>query len=249
MITFTKLGEFGRLGNQLFQIASTLSIAKKYDTPCVFPTAYQHYNDSLPKGDLTSCQIYREPRFEYDMPDLNLYNNQDLQGYFQSYRYFDWCWDEIKHYFEFDRHTLSFCSKLVAEAKLNATEIIAVHVRRGDYLNLEQYHPVQTKEYYYEAMSRFPVGSLFIMLSDDIDWCRENFKADNVLFIHSIETEDLCIMSLCDHQIIANSSFSWWGAWLNKNPNKKVIAPRKWFGEAYANKSTADLLPTNWIQI
>jgi hypothetical protein len=88
-----------------------------------------------------------------------------------------------------------------------------------------------------------------LVFSDDISWCKDNLKFDKMNFIEGLDNvEDMWLMSLCDNNIIANSSFSWWGAWLNSNFNKKVIAPLHWFGDS-ANLNTSDIIPTNWIRI
>jgi hypothetical protein len=107
-------------------------------------------------------------------------------------------------------------------------------------------------DYFEAAMKRIPSGTTFVVFSDDINWCRENFSKDdkNILFIEgNLDYEDISLMSLCDHNIISNSTFSWWAAWLNDNPSKIVIAPKNWFGPAYSNLSTEDLYCPGWLVI
>jgi hypothetical protein len=105
-------------------------------------------------------------------------------------------------------------------------------------------------KYYQEAMKHFDDDTLFVVFSDDIDWCKSVFKGDNFIFItNEQDYVDLYLMSLCKNNIIANSSFSWWGSWLNKNEGKKVIAPSKWFGRAYSDWDTNDIYTKNMIKL
>ena len=126
----------------------------------------------------------------------------------------------------------------------------SIHVRRGDYIG-NGLHEVCHLEYYLEAVeemkSRTEIDK-FIVFSDDIAWCKENFIGENFLFIeNNSNIEDLYLQTQCTNNIICNSSFSWWGAWLNANPNKVVIAPECWYGDL--SKDTKDLLPEKWIKL
>lgn len=121
---------------------------------------------------------------------------------------------------------------------------VSIHVRRGDYVG--NYFYVQlTEDYYKQAMAVFP-NKVFIVFSDDIEWCKKQDTFKDCIFSegHS-ELEDMNKMASCEHNIIANSSFSWWAAWLNPNPNKKVLAPKNWF----TNSEMKMNLPTSWIKI
>ena len=151
-------------------------------------------------------------------------------------------------------------------------EVIFLHVRRGDpnladkrgfkwaYTQCSSQHPPQPLEYYEKALKEFDDDMPVVVFSDSIDWVKEQdlFKPDR--FMISEQTDkfsdgalvpyiDLCLMTLCDHAIIANSSMSWWGAWLIQNEYKKVVAPKMWFGPAYADKDTKDLYPKGCIVI
>jgi hypothetical protein len=125
----------------------------------------------------------------------------------------------------------------------------SVHIRRGDYLRFPNDHPTLLNDYYFKSFDKMKKNTKFIVFSDDITWCKDNIKGNNMFYIED-ETDyvNLILMSLCKHNIIANSSFSWWGAWLNKNKNKKVIAPKIWFGPN-KNLNTKDLIPNKWITI
>ena len=107
---------------------------------------------------------------------------------------------------------------------------------------------LSTLEYYKQALSKLPDINKVLIFSDDIEWCKQNFIGDRFIFIQEEDYISLYLMSLCDYNIIANSSFSWWGAWLNQNPNKVVIAPKLWFG-LKSNHNINDLIPSSWIKI
>ena len=193
-------------------------------------------------------------------------DNVNLHGFFQSWRYFDHISDSIKKDFTFHDEHLKPCQEMIQSVK----EPIMLHVRRGDpnltdvrgfkwsYTQCGSMHPVQPVEYYEKALAEFPEDQPVIVFSDSIDWVKEQefFAGDRFLLSEPQDKyadgsftpyADLCLMSLCSHAIIANSSMSWWGAWLQTNPNKKVIAPKMWFGPDYANKDTKDLYCPKWI--
>ena len=127
---------------------------------------------------------------------------------------------------------------------------VSLHIRRGDYVNLSDHHLLLDISYYKNAVNMFKNIEKVVVFSDDIEWCKENLDIKNTEFIEN-ETDivDLYLMSQCTHNIIANSSFSWWGAWLNKNDNKKVIAPKKWFGPKRNDLNDKDIIPETWIRI
>ena len=123
----------------------------------------------------------------------------------------------------------------------------AIHVRRGDYLKFPQHHPTQTVEYFLAGVELLKDKTdKFLVFSDDIAWCKANFKFDNIVYIENEKDYiELYLQSLCNNNITSNSSFSWWGAWLNENNNKVVIGPNKWFGSAI-NHDTSDVIPETW---
>jgi hypothetical protein len=122
-----------------------------------------------------------------------------------------------------------------------------MHIRRNDFLSQQEHFPVLPKEYYLNALNLLPQGLKVVILSDDIEWCKENLFAD--FYIGNNDPSDaLYIMTKSKHNIIANSSFSWWVAWLNKNPDNIVIAPKMWFGHASTNNNE-DKIPNSWIKV
>lgn len=232
MITFSKLGNYGRLGNQLFQIASTIGIAKYNDTEYTFPVwKYQKFFcNELPHFPIHVDSVYLEDSPYYQEVILSRLKHWDLQGYFQSWKYFANSRDEIKYYFYFDKVPVNR---------------VAIHVRRGDYLTSQFIHPILPIEYYTTAMQEFPSHAEFTVFSDDIPWCKENFIGDRFQFSEGrSEIEDLFYMAEHRGFIIANSSFSWWAAYLSGS-YCRVVAPINYV----VGESKSDRLLPEWIKI
>ena len=218
----------------------------------------------------TQYDIIAEKHFHFDEDLFNTFpDGSGLYGFFQSEKYFKHIEDEIREDFTFKKEWLEPCEGFRKDL---GDEVIFLHVRRGDpnladkrgfkwaYVNIQDQHPTQPIEYYEKALTHFPDDMPVVVFSDSIDWVKKQdlFKSDR--FMISEQTDkfsdgalvpyiDLCLMTLCDHAIIANSSMSWWGAWLIQNEYKKVVAPKMWFGPAYADKDTKDLYPKGCIVI
>jgi len=189
-----------------------------------------------------------------------LNNNLYLDDYFQSEKYFAQYKNLIREVFTFKESSIEK-NKILIE-KIKATKnSVALHVRRGDYLIISdgKFHQVCDSDYYHLALKiiseRIPNPTIFIFSADDPEWPQKklNIFCTNYIVGNSntgiLGFENMRLMSLCDHNIIANSSFSWWGAWLNENPKKIVIAPKKWFADSQKNEETIDLIPKEWIRI
>lgn len=199
-------------------------------------------------------KIYIEPHFHFDKFFYQASSNTYLQGYWQSEKYFLLYKDIIVQ-------DLTIKASYTEHLKEKAREIqlqnsVAIHIRRGDYNQpkLQEYHGLLEASYYNNAidylLSLIPDIKIYFF-SDDPIWVKSNIQIQsNSEFISGTLTknhiEDFYLMSQCKHNIIANSSFSWWAAWLNNNPNKIVIAPKKWFNKAKHN--TSDLIPDTWIR-
>jgi len=236
MISFKDLGNMGRLGNQLFQIAATVALAERHNDKYIFPPwSYEPYfnlHDCF-SDNIEITETYYEPEFSY-LP-IPYKPNLNIKGFFQSERYFEDQTDIIHHL---------LTPKIGYGIKYNFTSI---HVRRGDYLKLTQEYEQLDMSYYKRAMEIIKSKN-YIIFSDDIEWCKQNLKGHNIHYANGSAIEDLALMASCEHNIIANSSFSWWGAYLNKNPSKIVVAPSKWFGPKLPH-NTKDLIPHGWIKI
>lgn len=174
-------------------------------------------------------------------------------GYWQTEKYFVHIRQGLLKDFQFSEGEERL--KDLKGRMLASNNFVSVHVRRGDYLqHPELYGGICTDEYYKAAMElagRKIASPLFVFFSDDIGWVKEHYKFDNALYIEAGMFEhyqpwyDMCLMSCCSHNIIANSSFSWWGAWLNRRAGKIVIAPEKWFN----NRKRTDACPEDWIRV
>jgi hypothetical protein len=195
-----------------------------------------------------------EKHYAFDPRILTVSGNVYLDGYWQSCKYFQDIETVIRADFVFKDDMDDFnCS---AASSIQSCESVAVHVRRGDYVTLPSaslYHGLCPLQYYergVEYIQQHVNNPVFFVFSDDIVWVRDNLNVDApIRYIdHKGQTAhgDMLLMSLCRHHIIANSSFSWWGAWLADNPEKTVIAPNNWFANG---TSVLDLFPAGWVTL
>lgn len=267
MIGFNALGRMGRLGNQMFQYAALKGIARNIGADITIPYYPDAVNDGI--GNMLRTELFdsfdlnvnvglldsgqattlHERHFHYDeelfyrCPD-----NVSLQGYFQTEKYFRNIKSEIRDDFTFKEEILTPCKELVSQLD----NPLALHVRRTDYISNSANHPPCPLSYYEKALKHFD-DSQVIVFSDDPAWCKEQELFSNDRFMVSENDDnrvDLCLMSLCSDFIIANSTYSWWGAWLSTNKNKKVIAPVQWFGTGYTkDHDTSDVIPDGWTRI
>jgi hypothetical protein len=199
----------------------------------------------------SSRPIIVQNKFDFHDEYLSFRKPKYLEGYWQTEKYFGIHSDTIRNDFKFPQ--LDLLNKEYAD-KIQHAESVSVHIRMGDYINHPLHGGICTLEYYENAIALIKVkveNPLFFIFSNDIEWCKNNLKLDNAIYITGNDGEnsfrDMQLMSMCKHNIIANSSFSWWGAWLNNNSDKIVIAPSKWFNDPTIN--TKDLIPDSWIQI
>jgi hypothetical protein len=202
----------------------------------------------------------RERQYRFQPEALEFNSPCYLAGYWQSPKYFNDIGEVLRDELVLtDSSVETEALQLVGELKSHFGEVVSLHVRRGDIAHAFEVlgrkdivhgGPVGL-DYIQAAIGQFPSESCFLVFSDtkkDIEWCRANISAPNIRF-STAESEllDFRAMSLCDHHIIANSTFSWWAAWLNPNPQKRVIAPGRWSSpEAKVEMSTEDLIPPTW---
>jgi hypothetical protein len=234
------LGKNGQLGNQMFQYATLYGLGFLRGIKIKIPTtghdlieAFPNLSAVLDDAPVTGRQ-YQEPSFLFDPEIWTLADGTDLFGYFQAPNYFLHCANQINKEFTFSDKVQEIASAAVAT--LDSELICAMHFRRKDYLNLADYHHNQDSKYYNDAVTmvlkNYPTTQ-FIAFSDDVEWCKQNLPKEITVIDTSAEGRhsqfiDMCIMSKCQLHIIANSSFSWWGAFLSRSTG--VIAPKKWFG-------------------
>jgi hypothetical protein len=256
MVVFNNFNQ-GRLGNQLFFVAATIGIATNNNTTYGFTSNMGHsgidyqsiFKNPLPITTLVPIKKHHQENFNYS----NIVINDDVEiiGYFQSEKFFKHCKDLITEQFEFK-------DKIIDLVKGQHPEIVnscSLHIRRGDYVNQPNHHPVTPIEYYSKILNEISseYDKIFIF-SDDEEWVKNEFKGDKYIFPSFNINNDLysfVLMSLSKDNIICNSTYSWWAAWLNKNKNKKIYSPEhtKWFGPMYDNLETKDVLPDEWIKI
>lgn len=283
----------GGMGNQLFQYAAGIALARhlntelkvditSLDTPDVILGTYRKYALSnllqppaivyanelksiVPSGiqrylsfiKTNGFKIYREKYFHYNPAFWNLKGSVYLSGNFQSEKYFQPFINDVINSIQFGDIFFSEKEKDMISI-LKSGESVSVHVRRGDYVSNKIANDVLGAlplNYYEEGMKHIKDMrdiKTVLIFSDDINWAKANLKfIENSFFMEATGANrdliDFCMMQNCSHNIVANSSFSWWAAYLNPNPDKIVIAPKRWFNKAPYD--TKDLIPENWIRI
>lgn len=262
VVTYNNIGGFGRLGNQMFQIASTIGISLENGldygfNPWVCKYTKINFNDYI-KKPLKSLNLNNNPivdiserNFGYSPILLEQSKNYRLHGYFQSEKYFKKHKEHIYNVFELSEDHMK---NILEKYKNILTNSCSLHIRRGDYIGLQSRHTLIGLDYYINSLNKIYGdnigGANLLIFSDDIEWCKKNINIEgaNIHFIQgNVSIIDMYLISLCDNNIIANSSFSWWGAWLNKNDSKTVVAPKNWFGPHNSHLPTKDLFCEGWI--
>lgn len=207
----------------------------------------------------------RENGAAFDETILKLPDNSYLEGFWQSEKYFLDAADQVRAEFTpRDPSLARDAREYLAGLRRGGRKVVSVHIRRGDLVfakevlndtKLVHGEPVGV-QYVQVAMKLFPRNSVFLIFSDsakDIGWCRENIRGENLAFSEGrTDLQDFALMRECDHNIIANSTFSWWAAWLNANPGRRVIAPKTWFhanGNGNGNGSHASIVPDSWEKL
>lgn len=263
MIGFNALGKLGRLGNQMFQYAALKGIAAKhgYEICIPFSPNRNEWTDHQ-LNEAFTMQTLNPLNYQYidvDRPIVSeetfcfnekLFNEcpnwVTLQGFFQTEKYFKHIRDQLLLDFEFHDYILEPAKEVVRDWR----NPIALHIRRTDYLTNPN-HTALGLDYYSKTLEYFDGDCDIIIFSDDPEWClkQELFKSDRFMVSETNNNYlDLCLMTLCSGHIIANSSFSWWGAWLSNS--EKVIAPSGWFrGSNNEHLDTKDIVPKDWMVI
>lgn len=246
MIGFPRLGSHGRLGNQLWQIMSTIGIAEKHGTQAVFPfwKYEQFFQSPLPHGSVKAPET-KEQHFHYHQWPIT--DTANLLGWLQSEKYFP---SNAKDIFRFKE---SFKDQVRSRVKnVFDKQVIAIQVRRGDYVGNPNYYQIPVTWYINTLLEYFPNWRDYniIFFSDDLGYCRTHFEClPNAIFADGLnDIQQLCLASLCDHFIIPNSTFSWWSAWLGEKPHSKIIHCGHLFdGNLKLQKDERDYYPERWI--
>lgn len=243
----------GRLGNFLFQAATTIAYALKHNLEYSIPSQtndqfwnpvyLQHLVNPKWKNGQEDIVVHEVEYFRFDeLPFQEGWRNKQivLKGYFQNQDYFKEYREEILKAFDLPWSPLK--------------RTISVHVRRGDYLQLTDKHPEISAWWYSGAMNQFSDNQKFLFFSDDIEWCKKEFNFPwcsfytNKLYGNT-ELDDLIMISKCEHHINSASTFAWWGAWLNQNFDKRVILPKQWYGPKATTQWTEDIVPKEWQRL
>jgi hypothetical protein len=211
-------------------------------------------------GRLEFDHLHRESDFGFQ--DVAVRGRTALAGYFQSEKYFADIADRVRAQFSLHDHLLGEIRRAYGDPRGAGT--CSIHVRRTDYLTHPAMFDLSSTDYYDQAISQFESATTFYVFSDDISWCKQRFRNRHFIFVEGLaDVGDLQLMSRCDAHVIANSSFSWWGAWLDPNASKRVIAPSQWFRGTSADPSvpfvagpphsgyhsTKDLVPRQWTSV
>ena len=205
---------------------------------------------------INGVTVWREPHFHYSLEFEKISKPVFIEGYWQSERYFWNIRDQLRNDFTLLNPIPRECSELLEEIRIS--EAICVHIRRGDYLSnsvATQVHGVCSIEYYQSGVSELVKDMSHphcFVFSDDIAWVKKSLFLDCPMTVVDINNPkdvhlDLILMAACRHFVIANSSLSWWGAWLGNHAEKKVIAPSHWFKAQ--DKNVCDLIPADWLRL
>lgn len=277
MITNLKIGYNGRFGNQIFQFASLFGISQKLGYAMIIPnqnltgvvqntmdgksfTGRFQLQDCFDIDDTYFGNVYGlkysvvEPHFHFTESLFNIPDFSCLDGYFQSEKYFKHCKDDLIKELQFKQHIIDRSNELLPKTN---KELVSIHIRRGDYTHPNPYHSVISDEYIINCINRFNNDDYhFVVFSDDLDWVKNRIETEYwgksekfTAFESDSQFVDFCAMSLCNHHIISNSSFSWWSSYLCKNKNKIVYAPEKWFGSGYSHYITDDIYADFMIKV
>ena len=257
MITNATFGAgYGRLGNQLFQLAMLFALRQRNGHDFYLP------HDGEPLWDCFDLDIPAQGpecahRFDevdgscnYDPRVFEQPDGTRFHGYFQSYRYTEDCKPALLELLRFKfSHRARSEAMLFAYRRRYRRALVAVHVRRGDYVQpgFEDHWGNLASDGYYDQVARM-IGDdvVFLVFSDDLAWCRRSLGLEPAEYVDVDHCASLCLMTGCDVNVVANSSFSWWGAYLN--PQSEVYAPKPWFGPAMPppNDRQDDIVPPAW---
>lgn len=253
----------GGLGNQMFQYAYGRSCSIKNKKQLKY--FFVHYSGDTKRTYELRIFNIRGVKVNGYIPNIFVKLSHFLKinipvvkyGNWQSQKYFSNCEKEIRDDFQFIKPLDKKNYNVLKTIK--TTSSISIHFRRGDYVSdnkINKFHGVCSLKYYQKAIDYLNIRvdkPKYFVFSDDENWVKANFRLKGATYIDwnkgKNSYKDMQLMSNCKHNIIANSSFSWWAAWLNSNPQKIVVAPKKWFNNEDAQNNTRDLIPKEWIKI
>jgi hypothetical protein len=250
----------GGLGNQMFQVAHAVAQGKKNNIPTKFrceswtpmqgkqPSAYKDNIFKKLDFDWVETNIVRHNEFSWIYNDLivDWSTSVEFYGYFQTSKHFLGYKEYIKNLFEPDAIFLEEIYEKYPKLKLNNT--VSIHIRLGDYKENPHIHPSISVEYIQRALELIEEPSHIFIFSDDKNWVSTNLSLENSTVVNEEDWKELWMISLCQNNINSNSTFSWWGAFLNRHENKKVVVPSIWFGPG-GPRDYQDLYERDWIKL
>ncbi len=252
---------YGQLGNQMFQIATATSLALDNDAEAIFPDLVSVNDYDIPANyALIFSKLKTDPsrdistiHFEHlalVYSSINYYPDMKIRGHFQSWKYFDHHCGYIQDLFAPSQEILQYLHEQYEDI-ISDPHSVAVHIRTYNHADPDHLiYPLYGREYLLEAIKYFPRHSHFYIFSDDIEWCKKNLAGipRQFHFIEGHYIHDFYLQTLCRHHIISNSTYSWWAAYLNRHPNKIVVAPKTWF-QPSTMYTSGDIIPPEWITI
>lgn len=265
MITSTRIGRYGNTCNSMFQFAAVIGMSKKtgieYAIPknqSYFDVNYECNNFSIWDGfEITAPELdlgilnFKEVNFPFEYANIYIKEFTDMIGYFQSEKYFENAKLEVLNQFKFKDYIKWDVDKKIEQGHYpNPDNCTAIHIRLGDYTKKRDFHPAQSADYWANA-SKIAASKNYMIFSDDVATAKKMFGEGET--VHYSEEENpfsaLYHMSQCRNNIICNSTFGWWGAWLGEAANplthKTIVAPKNWFGPAH-DYDSKDIIPDRW---
>lgn len=269
-ITKTNLSLGPQFGSQMTQYAGMYAVSRKLGSEIVFTEqqmplfrgvklfdAFNLTNKIIDNSEIqTSSFVLNDTIMDERVFELDRTLNWDIGGLFHTYQYFHEYERDVQNVFSFRPEICAVAGHQIGAIRDGESyPLVALHVRRGDYLAVSSLNLPTT--YYERALSVFYDkldGTYFklIVFSDDIEWCKQNILGENVFYSENNSNYvDMCMMSMCDHHIIANSSFSWWGAYLNQSQTKIVVCPTEYIGPADQAHQfiNGNYFPSTWVSI
>jgi hypothetical protein len=250
---------YGRLGNQVFQLGLLFAIRQHLGRDFYLPRdeeeLWECFDLDVADSGPPCPHKFQEVNgsCNYDARVFEQPDGTRFHGYYQSYRYLDGCEEALRRFLRFHvRHRARAEALRFVYERRHRRPLVSVHVRRGDYVRPESeaaWGNLATDGYYERAVERIGHDVTYLVFSDDLDWCRRSLGIPDAQFADYDTATSLCLMSRCDVNIVANSTFSWWAAYLN--PTGEIYAPSRWFGPGMEppNDRQDDILPATWRTI
>jgi hypothetical protein len=258
----------GGLGNVMFKLAASISMAIDNGVEYIFSNEflrpvdrittkgapdYRRFYDNILRNIKFidklpgHYSVYTERQFNYKEIPYNKGTNLLLDGYFQSEKYFENNKQYIKDLFGPNQE---ITDKILTNLP-DVYNYVSIHIRRGDYLELPNHHPQQSIEYYRKAAEIMGLEKTYLIFSDDLVGIKDmfDFLPNKIFYTSGEDWLDMYTMSFCKDNIICNSTFSWWAAYLNPHDDKRVITTNNWFGQVYSNWDISTLFPKDWIRL